>query len=727
VLEDHQIIRLAADRESPTGDVMNDGIGRISPNLLRKVQEMLGLPAMTCAVQARIGSAKGMWIAAHGARDRDIGEDWIEVYPSQRKWTCNWAAADEDQRILEVKGWASPLKPATLNTQLLAILDDRSTDKQRVRDTIRQRLLEELDKDLQYIKAAAKEPRLLRKWLHELSSRGSRGIQFLAGLPDSKVNLLSFLVDGGFDPMRQKYLSDLVFGLQEERCEKMWEDLKIKIPQSTNAYMVVDFLGVLKPDEIHICFSTPFGSDGHYDLDGLDVLVARNPAHAPSDIQKVKAVFKPELRRFKDVIMFSLEGDVPLAQKLSGGDYDGDRAWICWDPDIVSSFRNKTVKLEDMLPPKDALSSFFDWNTKTAGDLMVSRNAEGGICLGNLIEEGLTFGLKRSLLGICTKFKDDFCYRRNCIGDKPSILLSWLLGELADEAKKGAIFTEAHWARFKIEVSRAAGDSSDPASENAMLLLQSGEKKQVHIYDYLRSEAETAVKNTLAELHRFMVKDGAAASDEAVYLSYDLDVANYWNQLENCFATPDADNPIFQAPAWVSALRQGLTNDLEACAGEWRMLMSRATERDFRSRVLQVYERWRDIQPRVTGADAQLECSAVSTLLQQPGFLVPEISHWELLKASLAFKLYHRTLPKFLWQIAGRQLQFIKALGCLRGACRCRVCCPGLNGESAVECRRIPVPVIPHVYETLRPDSKYIGKLIGGREGVGSWDCEDDD
>jgi len=66
---------------------------------------MLGLPATTCAVQARIGSAKGMWIAAHGERDRDIEEDWIEVYPSQRKWACNWA--DEDHRTLEVKGWAT--------------------------------------------------------------------------------------------------------------------------------------------------------------------------------------------------------------------------------------------------------------------------------------------------------------------------------------------------------------------------------------------------------------------------------------------------------------------------------------------------------------------------------------------------------------------------------------------------------------------------------------------
>lgn len=206
--------------------------------------------------------------------------------------------------------------------------------------------------------------------------------------------------------------------------------------------MVVDFLGVLRPDEVHICFSKPFDIDGYSDLDGLDVLVARNPAHLPSDIQKVKAVFKPELRHLKDVIIFSLKGGVPLANKLSGGDYDGDRAWICWDPDIVDYFQNSATRLGDLLPPSDVLGQFFDRNTTTVGDLI--QMYVGGNCVDQLIEEAFSFGLKRSLIGICTNFKEKFCHQRNYIDDEPSILLGWLLGELADEAKKGIIFTDAH-------------------------------------------------------------------------------------------------------------------------------------------------------------------------------------------------------------------------------------------------------------------------------------------
>ncbi|KAK4243402.1 RNA dependent RNA polymerase-domain-containing protein, partial [Corynascus novoguineensis] len=131
---------------------------------------------------------------------------------------------------------------------------------------------------------------------------------------------------------------------------------------------VQNFQTLLEPDEVHICLSKLFGVDRYSDLDG-HVLVARNPAHLPSDIQRVKAVFKPGLRHLKDVIVFSIKGDVSLAHTLSGGDYDGDIAWVCWDSDTVGNFQNTETKPEDILPPEHVLSSLFDWNITTVGSL----------------------------------------------------------------------------------------------------------------------------------------------------------------------------------------------------------------------------------------------------------------------------------------------------------------------------------------------------------------------
>ncbi|KAJ9129361.1 hypothetical protein NKR23_g12555, partial [Pleurostoma richardsiae] len=168
VLEEHQIRRRPVDCKSPTtGEAMNDGIGRISTGLMKRVREALGLIETPCAIQARIGSAKGMWITANGEQIVDA-EDWIEIYPSQEKWACNWA--EEDHRTLEVKEWATELRPATLNLQFLPILDDRSVDKQHMRNVIGQRLIDGLNCDIENMKSALKYPEQFRKWVYELSS-----------------------------------------------------------------------------------------------------------------------------------------------------------------------------------------------------------------------------------------------------------------------------------------------------------------------------------------------------------------------------------------------------------------------------------------------------------------------------------------------------------------------------------------------------------------------------
>ena len=78
--------------------------------------------------------------------------------------------------------------------------------------------------------------------------------------------------------------------------------MNIGIGQSTYAYMIADPLAVLEEDEIHLGFSSVFhdpqsGFDQSM-LHNIDVLVARLPAHLPSDIQKVVSPFTV-IDRFK--------------------------------------------------------------------------------------------------------------------------------------------------------------------------------------------------------------------------------------------------------------------------------------------------------------------------------------------------------------------------------------------------------------------------------------------
>ena len=71
--------------------------------------------------------------------------------------------------------------------------------------------------------------------------------------------------------------------------------MNIGLGSSTYAFMIADPLAILEEDEIHLGFSSVFhdprsGFD-HSMLHNMDVLVARLPAHLPSDVQKVKGTF----------------------------------------------------------------------------------------------------------------------------------------------------------------------------------------------------------------------------------------------------------------------------------------------------------------------------------------------------------------------------------------------------------------------------------------------------
>lgn len=71
--------------------------------------------------------------------------------------------------------------------------------------------------------------------------------------------------------------------------------MNIGLGRSTYAYMIADPLAILEEDEIHFGFSSVFHDpDSGFDqsiLHNIDVLVARIPAHLPSDIQKVTVFF----------------------------------------------------------------------------------------------------------------------------------------------------------------------------------------------------------------------------------------------------------------------------------------------------------------------------------------------------------------------------------------------------------------------------------------------------
>lgn len=423
---------------------MNDGIGKISHSLLKEVRDIMGLDTLPVAIQGRIGSAKGIWMLDLSSVSSD--DQWIETYPSQRKWHCNWS--DPAHRILEVVSYSRELQQATLNHQFIPILEEQAINRGLLQTTLCNRIDQQLSQELDEAKAALESPELFRKWTHRYNHSQSGANQhdsswFIGGLPQDRRETMSFLVDGGFDPKRLKYLNTKMFELQNDRWQRTKEKLHIKITKSTYALMTVDFQGILAPNEVQLCFSPAFndGNQTLHDLGGVEVLVSRCPAHLPSDIQKVKAVFRPELRQLKNVVIFSSLGESPLAAKLSGGDYDGDKAWICWDPDVVKNFEGAQVE------PAISFEKYFQPNTQTTGHLIYRYGKPKYV--DKLMEEAFNFHLSPTYMGLCTTYKERLSYHMGGIGNPTILFLSMLLSELVDQEKSGFEFDDNVWLRIR--------------------------------------------------------------------------------------------------------------------------------------------------------------------------------------------------------------------------------------------------------------------------------------
>ncbi|CAK4080534.1 unnamed protein product [Aphanomyces euteiches] len=68
---------------------------------------------------------------------------------------------------------------------------------------------------------------------------------------------------------------------------------------------------------------------------GAEVAVGRSPCLHPGDIRVLRRADIPALRHLYDVLVFSSQGERPNPNMMSGGDLDGDRYFVFWEPSLM--------------------------------------------------------------------------------------------------------------------------------------------------------------------------------------------------------------------------------------------------------------------------------------------------------------------------------------------------------------------------------------------------------
>ena len=639
VLDSNEFLYL---RDAPGKTVMNDGCALMSRTLAVEITSALGLDKVPSVFQGRIGGAKGLWMVHRD--DKPVGcnadqgsssDRWIEVSDSQLKikpHPRDAPHADEEQRTFEVLAYSKPARSAYLNMQLMNILHDRGVVKEVIAELLR------LDTDQHFdeLCEAMQSEVGLRLWMQAVQkvSRTPDGIKMKGALPDSNEEEIVALLESGFMPGQCSQMTEYVRQWLREYLKRYVDKMSIEIPLSAFVYCIADPYGILAPDEVHLGFTENW-RHGVFDdnlLHDTEVLVARLPALLPSDVQRRRAVWKSELRHFKDVIVFSTQGDVPLAHMLSGGDYDGDIPWVCWDQRLVTAFDN--VDLPKSLPSVQDCG-LTDITRKLHSVIQSETPSDREV--DQFLSFCFAFNLQPSFLGICTFEHERLTYSEKTLSSAGTIKLATLAGYLVDAPKQGYKMAEKSWSKLRSETS---GFRSLP---EPMYKLDSVRNPSFdHIIDYLKFGVATVQMNKiLSEFSKKWPKEGHADQDL---------LAPYKKVAQRA-----KDEAAVGKIALRSVLDK-LKNDMKDIYTVW--LLGSKGQNDsistqFNQTVETVCRQLRETEP--LNVDHPL-------VARWRGKSDGPVSQWSLVRASCLYNTYK--FGRLPWYAAGDQLCKIKAEAC---------------------------------------------------------------
>jgi hypothetical protein len=131
-----------------------------------------------------------------------------------------------------------------------------------------------------------------------------------------------------------------------------------------------------------------------------NVIVTRNPCYHLGDIRVLKAVALSDnvnlvqinsnyqfwSQNLVDCIIFPTNGPRPHADEMSGGDLDGDKFFVCWDPEIVPF-----VKPYSPLVSTVSKSASPKWTLESTDLLRYNTERQNTDVVQSLFEEGYYF------------------------------------------------------------------------------------------------------------------------------------------------------------------------------------------------------------------------------------------------------------------------------------------------------------------------------------------------
>lgn len=529
--------------------VMSDGCNRMSYWIAYQYSKKLCLKRVPATMQIRAAGAKGLWYIdepAHGDPDIRPAGPLLNLAPSQVKvHRDTFYGCDEETLSVNVVKANPGARPSLLHIGYLPILVDRGVPLENIRTLVRDLVTRQTDGFLEAL--AADGSLRLRQWIASHNEffearRREAGIDLLAGFPKALEERIIQMLEAGFAPKQNKYLASEVKMLASSYFDLKNKNFKIELPKSTTLWGIaepktgqmrgkLDPTGSLRPGEVCVCFEEPFdvadvGTRVNF-LDDIDILVARNPAMGPSDIQKVRAVFKPQLAKYAGNIIFSARGMRPLANKLQGGDYDGDAFWFTWEPLLTEPFKNAPAPWKP--PDPDQLGITKD--KYKLSDHVDDPNSEQQWC--RYLSTMAAKRMDANMLGIVTLFHERLVYAGLPIGSEEVMRFVYLHDYLVDADKQGYDFSQADFDAYK--ASRPLPRNLPEPKYWQFTRSQDKNQQKNEIQGRLVGQAQTAasaIDTIFFDVVQPIVESALIRASVILEpaASYDPDLAEFWKE-----------------------------------------------------------------------------------------------------------------------------------------------------------------------------------------------------
>ncbi|KAI0343647.1 RdRP-domain-containing protein [Trametopsis cervina] len=286
------------------GENFSDGCGSISTQFAQQLSRRKrilfhGKPYTPAVFQIRYRGYKGVLM-----RDPKLKEEHVRFRKSQRKFNAT------QNNTFSVVDYSTPYAFGRLNNDIVVLLSSLGIPNATF-----------LAKQQAY-----------HDWIQGASENWETAFDFLCAWNKYEV-AERLLLEG----LESTSVSKEIRSLQNSELAGLRKNDRLRvrtlIPKSRLLFGVCDPYGVLREGQVHVRVSLP--RQGFSTLTNVDVMVVRNPCLYPGDCLKLRAVAHPALAHLVDCVVFASRGKRAAPSMSSGGDLDGDKFTVIWDPDLV--------------------------------------------------------------------------------------------------------------------------------------------------------------------------------------------------------------------------------------------------------------------------------------------------------------------------------------------------------------------------------------------------------